>query len=195
VRMCESTDGTGAHVDNLSSVVIDVSNSDLLADMSLEDHEATSPVAQAVQTAVPGSCDFSATCVLPAGRTLDISSDTQYSLHFNVDGTQTVVAHSAAALARWMMSKVTPSTGLVGQVVSCAQTVNDLAEPEQWQEDVRSSIVTSQSCGQLVRSVLGEQADESAVADRVTSMAAHVDEGLWVDELSYNAARILWHVH
>lgn len=54
----------------------------------------------------------------------------------------------------------------------------------------------SRSCGQLFDSVLGEPPpDENAIADRVTSIAEHVGDGLWIDSLSYASAKILSHVH
>ena len=195
-RMCASDDGKHAHVDNLSSSVIDVSSSDPAAAMNLETYEPASLVAQSVRDAVPGGCDLSGNCVLPSERTLDVTSDASFTLFFDVDDTQTLIATGAAALARWATSVGSAPRNLPSRVATCAQNVSGLTAPAQWQEDVRGAITTSTSCAQLTRDVLGEPApDENAVADRVTSIAEHLDSGLWIDSLSFETARILSHVH
>jgi hypothetical protein len=192
VRMCASDDGSGARVDNLSSSVIDVSSDNVSVDMTVEDQQATSPVAQAVQAAVPANCLF-LRCVLPAGRTLDVVSDRSVSLNFRIDYTKTVVAHMAAALGT---SIPRPGPGVVGEIASCADDMNHLTTPAQWQEQVRYAITTSHSCGHLVRQVAGTQEpDEGAVAGHITSIARRLDGGVWIDTLSYETAKILARVH
>lgn len=192
---CASSDGTSMHVDNLSSTVIDVTSSDLNADMAVEDQQPASLEEAAAEMAAPASC-LVGTCSLPAGRTLDIDSDAELTLTFRVDDTKTLTAQAARGLVSVLTSRVpSPGGGFVQQVASCARDVQNLAQPAQWQEDVRNTITGSLDCSELVKKVLEEpQPDEAAVADDVVKAASRVGDGVWIDALSYDTVKILSHV-
>jgi hypothetical protein len=175
-----------------ASTVIDV---DLPADASRIKQgggAGGSPGEQAARLTLPSFCLPPFSCKLGPGRTLYIREGLFEGVSISVGREDSILYNLALQLGNYAEEKLRPSTGFVGEVVSCAQAIAQQA-PRDPDVIIRFANVLERiyDCKPLAKTLYGEhvsRAEEGAIAGAVHNQ---MRKGSWIDDLFEAASKVL----